>query len=68
MLDISVKEIGYQKYLIKVENFFMPLPFDIGSSSGIEKMVINKAGITVTSTYAPIVDAKGYYLKKITIQ
>ena len=68
VLDISVKEIGYQKYLIKVENFFMPLPFDIGSSSGIEKMVINKEGITVTSNYAPIVDAKGYYLKKITIQ
>jgi len=68
VLDISVKEVGYQKYLIKVENFFMPLPFDISTTSGTNKMVINKEGITVTSNYAPQVDAKGYYLKKITLQ
>ncbi|MEI8097774.1 MAG: M1 family metallopeptidase [Sediminibacterium sp.] len=68
VLDISVKEVGYQKYLIKVENFFMPLPFDIGTNTGTNKMLINKEGVTVTSNYAPQVDAKGYYLKKITIQ
>ena len=68
LLDISVKEVGYQKYLIKVENFFMPLPFDIGTNTGTNKMLINKEGITVTSNYAPQVDAKGYYLKKITLQ
>jgi len=68
VLEISVKEVGYQKYLIKVENFFMPLPFDISTTSGTNKMVINKEGITVTSNYAPQVDAKGYYLKKITLQ
>ncbi|MEI6586597.1 MAG: M1 family metallopeptidase [Sediminibacterium sp.] len=68
VLDISVKEVGYQKYLIKVENFFMPLPFDISTTSGTNKMVINKEGITVTSNYPPQVDSKGYYLKKITLQ
>ena len=68
VLDISVKEVGYQKYLIKVENFFMPLPFDIGTNTGTNKMLINKEGVTVTSNYAPQVDAKGYYLKKITLQ
>ncbi len=68
VLDISVKEVGYQKYLIKVENFFMPLPFDIGTNTGTNKILINKEGITVTSNYAPQVDAKGYYLKKITLQ
>ena len=68
VLDISVKEVGFQKYLIKVENFFMPLPFDIGTYTGTNKMLINKEGITVTSNYAPQVDAKGYYLKKITLQ
>ena len=68
VLDISVKEVGFQKYLIKVENFFMPLPFDIGTNTGTNKMLINKEGIIVTSNYAPQVDAKGYYLKKITLQ
>ncbi|MCX6298354.1 MAG: M1 family metallopeptidase [Bacteroidetes bacterium] len=68
VLDISVKEVGFQKYLIKVENFLMPLPFDIGTNTGTNKMLINKEGIIVTSNYAPQVDAKGYYLKKITLQ
>jgi hypothetical protein len=46
----------------------MPLPFDISTTSGTNKMVINKEGITVTSNYPPQVDSKGYYLKKTTLQ
>ncbi|MFZ4770911.1 MAG: hypothetical protein ACOYLO_12090 [Ferruginibacter sp.] len=68
MLDISIKETGYNKYLIKVNNFFMPLPFDITTASGTTKTIINKDGITINSSLPPLVDAKGYYLKKITLQ
>lgn len=67
-LDISIKETGYQKYLIKLNNFFAPLPFDITTSSGTNKTVINKEGISVNSTVPPQVDVKGYYLKKVTLQ
>jgi aminopeptidase N len=68
VLDISVKETGYQKYLVKVNNYFMPLPFEITTSAGTNKTIIGKEGITVNSTSPPQVDAKGYYLKKITLQ
>ncbi len=68
VLDISIQETGYQKYLIKVNNFFMPLPFDITTHEGVNKTIINKEGITVNSTVPPQVDVKGYYLKKITLQ
>ncbi len=68
VLDISIKETGYNKYLIKVNNFFMPLPFDITTASGTTKTIINKDGITINSSLPPLVDAKGYYLKKITLQ
>ena len=68
VLDISIKETGYQKYLIKVNNFFMPLPFDITTPSGTNRTVINKEGITINSIVPPQVDVKGYYLKKITLQ
>ncbi len=68
VLDISIKETGYQKYLVKVNNFFMPLPFEITTSSGTNKTIIGKDGITVSSATPPQVDVKGYYLKKITIQ
>ncbi len=67
VLNIDVKEIGYQKYLIKLNNFFMPLPFDIISNGKIEKVSIPAEGIIVNSTFAPQVDPKGNYLKKITL-
>jgi len=68
VLDISIKETGYQKFLVKVNNYFMPLPFDIATSAGTGKTIIGKDGITVNSTSPPQVDVKGYYLKKITLQ
>jgi hypothetical protein len=46
----------------------MPLPFDITTSEGTKRTVINKDGITVNSSVPPQVDAKGYYLKKVTLQ
>jgi aminopeptidase N len=67
VLDIDVKEIGFQKYRIKLNNFFMPLPFDIISNGKSEKVIIPAEGITVTSDFAPQVDPNGNYLKKITI-
>ena len=68
VLDITIKEAGFQKYLVKVNNYFMPLPFDISTSEGTNKIVIGKDGITVDSKTPPQVDVKGYYLKKITLQ
>ena len=68
VIDISIKETGHQKYSIKINNFFMPLPFDVVTSGGMKRMTINKEGITVDSEFPPQVDNKGHYLKKITIQ
>jgi len=68
MLDIQIKETGYQKYLISINNYFMPLPIDITTSNGTERLLINKDGIVVQSSIPPSADAKGFYLKKIQIQ
>ena len=46
----------------------MPLPLDIGPADKTTRTMIGKEGIVVTSNGAPQVDAKGHYLKKITIQ
>ncbi len=66
VMDIVIKESGYQKYLIQVNNFFMPLPFEITTSTGTTRTIIGKEGITVDSSLPPQVDIKGYYYKKIT--
>jgi aminopeptidase N len=68
VLEVSIKEIGYQQYQIKINNYFMDLPFDILINGKKEKIIIAKDGIKVKSNLPPTVDPTGYYLKKITIQ
>ncbi len=68
VIEVNVKEIGFQKYQIKINNFFMPLPFDIMANDRSGKMVIPAEGIVVKSVSPPQVDPGGFYLKKITIQ
>ncbi len=64
-LAISIKETGFQQYQIKVNNYFMPLPFEITTSSGTKRTIIAKDGILVNSITPPQVDNNGYYLKTI---
>lgn len=68
VLDVHVKEVAFQKYQIKINNFFMPLPFDITTNESTNKIVIPLEGIVVNSVLPPQVDAKGFYLKKVTIE
>jgi hypothetical protein len=68
ILDVTIKEVGFQKFQIKVNNFFMDLPFDIMTNGKTVRTMIAKEGIIVNSATPPQVDAKGNYLKKITIQ
>jgi aminopeptidase N len=68
VLDILVKQTGYQKYTITIRNLFMPLPIDITTPAGTEKKLITKDGVTITSAIPPVVDGRGYYLKKVTVQ
>jgi aminopeptidase N len=67
VIDVNVRQIGFQKYQIKINNFFMPLPFDITANDQTSKLIIPAEGIVVNSALPPQVDAKGYYLKKVTI-
>ena len=46
----------------------MDLPVEVTIDNKTEKMNIPKDGIMVTANTPPMVDAKGVYLKKITIQ
>jgi aminopeptidase N len=68
VIDVNVKEIGFQKYQIKINNFFMPLPFEITANEKTSRIIIPGEGIVVNSVLPPQVDAKGFYLKKLTLQ
>ena len=68
VLDITVKEVGFQKFQIKQNNFFMPLPFEITANGQTKRTIIPSEGIIVNSALVPQVDARGNYLKKVTLQ
>jgi aminopeptidase N len=62
-MEFQVREIGFHKYRIVLNNFFMPIPLDVMTDKGTERMQLEKAGIVVNSIFPPVVDPKGYYLK-----
>jgi aminopeptidase N len=68
VLEISVKEMGYQQYEIKLNNWFMDLPIDILINGQKEKRIFSKEGIKVKSSIPPTIDPTGFYLKKVTFQ
>lgn len=68
LMEVSIKETGYQQYQIKPLNYFMDLPYEVTINGIATRMMIGKDGITVKSNSLPLVDAAGYYLKKLTIQ
>lgn len=68
VIEVNVKEIGFQKYKVNITNFFMPLPFEIRVNDKTSKLIIPAEGLELNSVSPPQVDPKGFYLKKITIQ
>ncbi len=68
LLDFKVTETGYHKYVVKIDNYFMDLPVEVTTDNKTEKIILPKEGVTLTSNTSPIIDAKGFYLKKISIR
>jgi hypothetical protein len=65
-LEISVApQRGDNKYLIKLNNMSMALPVDITTDAGTQRMVVDSKGISITSKTMPVVDADGWYLKRV---
>jgi hypothetical protein len=46
----------------------MPLPVDVTTDKGTQKVMLTREGITIQSSIPPTLDWKGYYLKKIQFE
>ncbi len=66
VMDFSIKETAFHTWTIKLNNFVMPLPVDITTSRGKERLRMEKDGISILSDTPPQVDAGGHYLKKVS--
>jgi aminopeptidase N len=67
-LEVYIRQTKENEYLVKLLNLDMNIPIDIQTNSGIQRVMVDKKGITVTSTSYLQVDPKVFYLKKVTME
>jgi len=68
LLQVNVKTLGGNKYMISLKNMPVTLPMDITVDGETKRMMVGAQGLVVNSKAAPVIDADMYYLKKITIE
>jgi len=64
-LEVHVKQTNETKYLIRLLNLDGPIPIDVQTDAGIQRLMIDKKGTTVTSKTPILVDPKVFYMKKV---
>lgn len=67
-LEVQVKQVDDTTYRVQLLNYEGSLPMDIVSTSGKQRLLVDKKGITLTHSAWPTVDPDGYYLKKVTLE
>jgi aminopeptidase N len=67
-LEIHVRQTAEEKYIVKLLNMDMSLPLDIVTDAGMQRMMVDKKGITVSSKKPIQVDPDGFYLKKLILE
>lgn len=65
-LEMNIRQTGFNEYTLKVPNLPMPLPLDILTDKGIERIVLKDKTFKIISSTAPVIDVKGNYLKTVT--
>lgn len=64
-LEINVRQTAPDKYSVRLVNLDMPVPMDILTNKGLQKVMLDKKEITVTSNTILHLDPKSFYLKKV---
>jgi hypothetical protein len=67
-LEVYIKQTKENEYQVKLLNLDMTIPVDIQTNSGIQRVMVDKKGITINSTSFIQVDPKVFYLKKVTME
>jgi aminopeptidase N len=64
-LEIRVRQVDANHWLVQLLNIDMSLPLEIGTDAGTSRMMVDKKGVTVTSVAMPSIDMRDFYLKKV---
>ena len=64
-LKVAVKKTNENEYTIRLTTLDMPVPMEIQTDSGVQKIIVDKNGVSVTSTSKIVIDPKTFYLKEV---
>jgi aminopeptidase N len=67
-LDVHIKSMPNNKYVVQLQNMTIPLPVDVTTDTGTKRMIIDSKGVSIESKTLPVIDQDTYYIKKITIE
>lgn len=67
-LEINVKQTADNKYLVQLVNYDGALPIDIKTDTGITRTVVDKKGVTISSSSLVQIDPEFFYLKKVILE
>jgi hypothetical protein len=68
MLEVSVKKTKENEYQVKLLNLDMTIPLDVQTDSGIQRIIVDKKGTSITSKSQILIDPKVFYLKKVIME
>ena len=66
LLEITVRQTGFNEYSIRSANLPMPLPVDILTNKGTEQITLTDKWTKIKSSFAPVPDPGGHYLKTVS--
>lgn len=67
-LQLQVSELAAGTYQIRVLDLDMPVPLDVQTSEGRQRIMVSSRATVVSSKAMPVLDPDGYYLKKVTME
>lgn len=65
-LEITIQQNGFNEYRVKATSLPMPLPVDVLTDESTKQVMLEDKAVKVSSSFPPVVDARGYYLKTVT--
>ena len=66
-LEVHIKLLPGNQYLVQLQNMSIPLPMDITTDAGTKRLIIDSKGILIKSNIMPIIDMNTFYLKRLLL-
>ncbi|HED10529.1 MAG TPA: hypothetical protein ENJ10_07555 [Caldithrix abyssi] len=66
-LEFQVDSVTTNRYRVLVPGIRFPLPLQVGTSAGIQKLTIPPGGLIIASNGYPVIDPEDWYYKKETL-